>query len=320
MALGRGFPPERDNMMTLKARNLIRILLSIAIIGVFSGLYYIWLGNFRNTHPEITRVQPYCFCTEIPLDGVLMWEEEVIFSPFPGKVSYPGGLKPSRVAKGQLLAVIVSGVGKQRIYAPFPCYFVPGLDGKEGLWDYTSLWLGSAALPGEGDFTFFPEGMQVKSKAPIGKVIPLPQDLRLVGYADSHPDLLRDAEKGYLDIKTDPLELPWKSQVRVYRKYGHRVKFYLSLPFFPPQVLLSRKVSYYIYTGERFGASIPETALTLRQGRSGVFRLKGNMVSFYPVEGIPLPEGRIFVEKGLQPGDLILEKAHEAREGRIRFW
>ncbi|MBN1333355.1 MAG: hypothetical protein JW971_06300, partial [Synergistales bacterium] len=166
--------------MTVKIRILFRIFLSIVIIVVFLGLYLLWLGNFREIHPEITRVQPYCFCTEIPLDGVLMWDEDMIFSPVSGQVFYPGGLQPSRVAKGELLAVVASGGGKQRIYAPSPGYFVPGLDGREGLWDYASLWLGSSALPGEGDFSFFSEGMQVNRKAPIGKFIPLPQDLRLV--------------------------------------------------------------------------------------------------------------------------------------------
>jgi len=306
--------------MNGKVRTLTRIILSMVIIGIFSVLYFLWLGNFQEIHAEVVKVRSYCFCKEIPLDGVLLWDEELVLTPVTGEVSYPGGLEPSRVPAGKVVAMVRSGGKEHRIYSSCPGYFVPGLDGREGLWNYGSLWIGSSALPGEGDFTPFRSGMRVNRNTPVGKIISLPQDLRLIGYADVHPALMRDMERGYLDIKTRSMELPWRSRVRVYRQYGHRVKVYLSLPFFPPRMTTSRTVSYSIYTGETFGASIPESALTVREGRSGVFRLKGDRAIFHPVEGVPIPGGRVFVENGLTPGDLILQKGNKAREGRVRFW
>jgi hypothetical protein len=144
--------------------------------------------------------------------------------------------------------------------------------------------------------------------------------LRFIGFADLTGDLEKKLEANRLMVKMDALDTPSRAQVRVYEKLGHRVKMYLGMPWFPPGVLLSRNHSLMIEAGEASGVVVPESAVTMRDGRVGAFVIRGSEAVFRDIEGRVIDGGRYLVMKGVKLGDAVVVDAETAKEGRVKFW
>jgi hypothetical protein len=288
------------------------IILALAV-GVIE-LYLLWLNNYNMLHPEVVQVVAMGYVEELPLDGVLIWDEEIVVAPRDGVLTYPSPLA-RRVAKDEPLAAL-DGVA---VKASVPGYFVPALDGQEGQWVYSKLW------PGISDFPFCPptrlveSGVRLFKGEPIGKLVPQPQDLRCIAYLDKTLSLSRDIGRGFIDIKTESNGKSRQAAVRASFNAGQKIKVYITLPLFPPSLLMDRNFSCSVLTGDRQGVSVPDTAVVLREGKLGVLMVQGSVTKLTEIEGFPADEGSFFVTKGLAPGNVVVKYAGKVKEGVVRF-
>ncbi|MDR2136982.1 MAG: hypothetical protein LBO68_01720 [Synergistaceae bacterium] len=282
-------------------------------LGVIKA-YLVWLDSYNMLHPDVVQAIAMGYVEELPLEGILIWDEEVVAAPREGVLTYPFPL-PRRVAKGEAMAA-VDGV---KIKARTTGYFFPALDGQEGKWVYSQLWPDASRWPFK-EVKLLENGSRLSKGDPVGKLVPQPQDLRCIAYLDKTLSLERNMKRGVIDIKTEPYGKSRQAVVRASDSVGQKVKVYLTLPFFPPEILTSRFFSCSVVAGDRHGVSLPESAVVMREGKLGVFMVQGSMTEFIEVEGFPTEEGSFFITKGVMPGNWVVLYANKAKEGAIRLW
>ncbi|MDR1377824.1 MAG: hypothetical protein LBJ36_02070 [Synergistaceae bacterium] len=277
-------------------------------------VYILWLDNYNALHPDVVQAMAMGYVEELPLEGILIWDEDIIITPRDGVLTYPSPL-PRRVAKGEAVAA-VDGVA---IKASVTGYFFPALDGLEGRWVYSQLWPASSRLTSR-EVRLLENGSHLNKGDPVGKLVPQPQDLRCIAYLDKTLSLERDMRRGFIDIKTEPYGKSFQAVIRASDNVGQKAKVYITLPFFPPEALRSRSFFCSVLTGDRHGVSLPESAVIVREGKLGVFMVQGSVTEFTEVEGFPAGEGNFFITKGVVPGNVVLLYANNAKEGVIRLW
>lgn len=284
-------------------------------------LYITWYRYYASIHPEIIKAEPFSYAEEIPIEGWLLWDEEMVNSSSEGTISYmyPGQIV--RISSGAILGQIRRGSSiKEKIRAVKEGYFIPATDGQEGTWTYSYLWNSHGNIS-DTEIIWYQNESPVRKGQTVGKLVYQPQRLKCVAFADLTPELERDLKGGNVRIKQEPMDLPQEVSVRVFKLLGsHKVQIYMDLPFFPMGIIGSRRVSYTLFTGEKAGVTIPESCLVMRKGIKGVFQVKGNFSEFTSVEGVPLKDRNFFVSRGLKPGNLIILNGSKAREGRLKLW
>jgi hypothetical protein len=290
------------------------VLIACAWIYAFRSYF----RHYDSVNPEIAWAVPWVQVDIVRADGVLLWNEDVIVSPRDGTVKYPAGKGPVRVPKGTTVATISSGSAASDVKSKEDGYFVAGLDGFEGQWKYSSLWLGE--LPEAPPLEMLEDGIKVVKGAPIGKLVPQPQELRMIGYVDLTEGMAENLNANRLMIKMDALDTSSRAYIQVYETIGHRAKVYVDIPWFPPRVLMSRKYGLLVETGEASGVAIPESAVGSVNGKQGAFVLKGSNAAFTEIKGRVIDGSRFLVTDGLKLGDAVIVNADGAREGRVRLW
>jgi hypothetical protein len=288
----------------------------IACLWIYAFKSY--FDHYDSVHPEITWAEPWVQVDMAQADGVLLWNEEIIASPRDGTVKYPAGRGPMRAPKGAVVAKVVAGSAVSDVKMKEDGYFVAGLDGHEGKWKYSTLWLED--MPDPSPLKMMEEGSKVSKGAPVGKLIPQPQELRLIGYVDFSADMGGKLESNRLMIKMDELDTSSRAYVRVYETIGHKAKIYIDIPWFPPNVLMSRKYRLLAETGETLGVAIPESAVGSLGGKQGAFVLKGSNAVFTEIKGRVIDGSRFLATEGLKLGDAVIADADGAREGKVRLW
>lgn len=295
-------------------------------VGIFV-IAVVWVVAFRSyfehydsMHPEITWAVPWVQVDVVAAKGIFLWNEAKLAAPGSGAVRYPKGLGPVKVATGDTVASVYAGKTTLNVKAPQEGYFLAGLDGAEGEWRYAAIWPGTNELPRAGAVKMMRDGANVRKGNPVGKVVFQPQDLRFIGYADLSGSLKEELEHNKVMVKMDALDTPSRAHVRVYENMGHRVKMYLNLPWFPPQVVMSRNYELTIGAGEAKGVAVPETAVVTRSGNRGTYVLRGSNAVFTPVKGRTISGSRFLVTDGLRLGDAVIVNGSGAREGRVKLW
>jgi hypothetical protein len=313
---------ERDEQRQPRklGRAIIYCFSFAAIVAIWVFAFRSYFEHYDSSHPEITWALPWIQSDTIIASGVYLWNETPLASPASGAVRFPNGPGPVRVAKGAVVARVGSGNSFKDVRAPHEGYFVAGTDGSEGSWRYPVIWPGLDELPTASAVTMLKEGQSVRNGAYVGKLIAQPQDLRFIGYADLVGNLEQDLASDRLMVKMDALDTPSRAQVRVYEKVGHRVKMYLTVPWFPPDAVLSRNCKMIIEAGSLTGVSVPETAVVVREGSRGAFVLKGSEAAFTKIEGKSIGGARFLVTNGIRLGDAVIVNGHSAREGRVKLW
>ena len=175
------------------------VIVFIFIMG--QRVYKLWYEAYRLSHPQIIEAITTNYNEEQPLEGILLWDEQLIYAPQAGILTYPSP-RPRIVSKGEILAAL-DGTA---VRAPYPAYFYPGLDGHEGNWVYPKLWPDFAPFPEFADAALIENGTSLKRGDPIGKLVPQPQVLRCIAYLDSTPSLeraLRSKENATIRIRTE---------------------------------------------------------------------------------------------------------------------
>ncbi|MDR1020749.1 MAG: efflux RND transporter periplasmic adaptor subunit [Synergistaceae bacterium] len=287
-----------------------------AIVVLWAVAFRSYFEQYDSAHPEVAWALPWVQVDTIMASGVYLWNETEVKAPASGTVSFPSGTGPLRVAKGALLA----RVGGKDVRAGQEGYFLAGSDGMEGKWRYPTLWPGHDELPSAAAVTMTKEGQNVKDGTVIGKIVLQPQDLRFIGYADLTGNLEEDLASNRVMVKMDVLDTPSHAPVRVYERVGHRAKMYLTVPWFPPDVALSRNCEMIIEAGTSTGVTVPESSVILKGGVRGAFVLKGSEAAFAKVEGRSIGGNRFLVTSGVKLGDAVIVNASSAREGRVRLW
>ncbi len=292
-------------------------ILAVAALTIL--LYSVWWERNSLETPDLVVAVPYVYTERFPVKGALIWEESIVRSPAEGRLLFaePG---PRRVARGEAVAVVESASGRATIRSDSVGYFIPGLDGAEGEWRYSDLWPGLAPLPASTPLACFSAEMGVRRGDPIGKLVPQPQELRCVLYTDITPSLERDITAGFVRVKTKRRGWASKAAVRASSFFSSKAKLYLTLPFFTVESALSRKIDLLLESGECLGVVLPESSVLYREGRLGVMQVEGNVVGFKEIKGLPVEGHRFFVQKGLQPGNIVVLDADGAKEGKIKLW
>jgi hypothetical protein len=270
------------------------------------------------------------YVEELPLKGILIWDERLVVAPKDGILKWEGwnlpasgegtsffsAPAPRRVVKNEVVAKVdgvdvkVSTVG----------YFSPALDKQEGNWFYSRLWSDASAFFPPDEAVAKEDGAVLRKGEPLGKLVEQPQDLKCIAYLDKTPSLVRDIEKGWVNIKMDPNGKSRRAEVRTYANAGQKIKVCLTVPFFPPSVLLRRAFSCTVLTGNQQGVSIPETAVILKEGKQGVFVMQGSLLKFVEVEGFSVDKNYFLVTKGLLSGNMVALYADKVTEGAIILW
>ncbi|MDR3164729.1 MAG: hypothetical protein LBU13_04050 [Synergistaceae bacterium] len=295
------------------------ILIAVAWVYAFK-LYF---GHYDSVHPDITWASPWVQTDIVPIDGLLIWDETVLLSPRNGTVKYPLGMGPIRVPKGATVARVSSGSSASDVKSREEGYFVAGLDGSEGKWKYSAIWWEIEKHKPKA-MKMFKDGNKVKKGAPIGKLVPQPQQLRLVANVILTDGLKKGLSSKTINVKMDPLDTPSQAEVDVYdpEKSGISAKVLLKVPWFPPQILASRKYRLLVQTGETSGIAIPQAAVTVKEGKHGVYVLKGAESVFTNIfEGRVIDASKFLVTSAdLKVGDAVIADAEGASEGRVRLW
>ena len=303
----------------------LRVIQYSVIIFIFVmgyQVYRAWYKSYRLAHPQIIEAVSTNYNEEQPLDGILLWDEQLIYAPQSGLLTYPSP-RPHIIAKGETIAALDGSPVK----APYPAYFYPGLDGQEGNWVYPKLWPDFAPFPEFEDASLIENGTRIQRGEPIGKLIPQPQVLRCIAYLDQTPSLeraLRNKENAAIRLRTEYEGKERKAEVIAVKASDHKLKVYLRLPFFPPAVLRSRRFTASVVTDIQKGVMVPDTAVITRGGKNMVFVVQGNTPELRAVEGFPADEENFFIEKGVAPGNkLILNADNLSRtlgDENIRIW
>ena len=303
----------------------LRLLQYSVILMIFMTgyrFYRLWYESYRLSHPQIIEAVSTNYNEEQPLDGILLWDEQLIYAPQAGILTYPSP-RPHIIAKGEVIAALDG----YAVRAPYPAYFYPGLDGQEGSWVYPKLWPDFAPFPPFHDAQLIENGTRLSRGDPIGKLIPQPQILRCIAYLDSTPSLeraLRSSQNASIRIKTEFDGKERKAEVVAVKSSAQKLKVYLRLPFFPPTMLKSREFTASVVTDVQKGVMVPDTAVITRGGKNMVFIVQGNSPELRPVEGFPAAEGNFFIESGVAPGNkLILNADTLSRtmgDENIRIW
>lgn len=281
-------------------------------------VYRSWLEDYRLSHPQIIEAVTTNYSEEQPLEGILLWDEQLIYATQNGILTYPSP-RPRIVAKGEILAALDGSP----VHAPYPAYFYPGLDGQEGNWVYPKLWPDFAPFPEFDDAHLIENGTMMRRDEPIGKLVPQPQVLRCIAYLDSTPSLenaIKDKNNPVIRIRTEYEGKERKAEVVAVKSSGLKLKVYLRLPFFPPAVLRSRKFTASVITDVQKGILVPDTAVITKEGKNKVYILKGNSPVAQEVEGFPADEKNFFIEKGVRHGDKLILDAEMIRDEKERIW
>lgn len=293
---------------------------SILIIIVVFGykMYRFWYEAYNVSHFQFIEAKSASYTEEQPLEGILLWDEQLIYAPKQGLLTYPTP-RPHIVAKGELLAALDGSA----VRAPYPAYFYPGLDGQEGSWVYSRLWPDFEPFPEFNSAELIENGTLLRRGDPIGKLIPQPQILRCIAYLDSTPSLVKalSSENKRIRIKTEFEGKERKAEVVAVKSQGQKLKVYLRLPFFPPEAVKSRKFAAAVVTDVQNGVMIPDTAVITREGKNFVFIVKGNTPEPQIVEGFPADERNFFIEKGVEPGNKLILNANSIKDDEnLRIW
>jgi len=287
------------------------LLLAIVVLKT----YLLWLDNYNTLRPEVVAAAPMGYMEELPLEGVLIWDEQLVTATKDGVLTYPSSL-PRRVIKGEAVAAL-DGVA---VRVDTAGYFMPALDGEEEKWVYSRLWPGISTFPALGPLNILDNGSRLRKGDPIGKLAPQPQDLRCIAYLDKTVSLMQNVKSGFIDIKMKPDDKTQRATVRVYWETGRKIKVYLTLPFFPASAILSRGFACSVITGNLQGVSVPDSAVIQRSGKTGVLMVLGSVTEFMEVEGFPIEGNNFFISKGVMPGNLVVLHADKIKEGVIRLW
>jgi len=303
---------ELDGSVLLKKIIYYGVLFALAA-GVVRG-YLFWLENYVVLRPEVVSAVAMGYVEELPLEGVLIWDERLISAPRGGVLAFQSPL-PRRVIRGEPL-VTVDGVP---IRAESTGYFAPAFDGEEGRWLLHRLW-NEAEFPLLRALNVLESGTHVRAGDPVGRFIPQPQDLRGVAYLDRTPSLMRDIERGFIEIRTTPDGKLQRAEVRAHRDFGKMVQVQLTLPFFPASIISTRSFTGSVVTGSRQGVSVPDTAVVMRGGRMAVLMVLGGVTELREVEGFPIDGDNFFITRGVLPGNVVVLRADGVREGSVRLW
>lgn len=291
-----------------------------AVVVLWVWAFKLYFDRYEYLHPEITWAIPGIDSELVTVKGVLLWKEATLLANSSGVVSYPQGTEPVRVSKGSVVARIISGQNIIEVKADQQGYFVAGLDGFESTWRYPELWPGKDALPEPGKLVAIKDGTLIGKGQPIGKLVEQPQELRFIGYSVISGNIAEQIKEKKLKVKMDGVDTVSTAEIRVSSEIGPSVKFYLTLPWFQPEVLMSRKYTLIIEAGRTEGALVPQSSVFSRDGELGVYLVMGSRVVFTSIKGKPVLNGKFIVTKGISVGDAIVEDASTAREGRIQLW
>jgi len=278
-------------------------------------MYFLWLDAYRHLHPAVFQAESGMYAEEIPFEGVLLWEENLIFASNSGTISFPSSI-PRRVRKGELLCKI----NEKALNSPDAGYFLPALDGFEGSWNYSDLWPGTAPLPSPARASAIPNGSYIENKQPIGKLITQPQELRAIAWVDATPSLKQDIDRGRIRIKRNDNDWGVWAEIRTKNVISQKIKLYVTLPFFTPEMAEMRTFSWKINVGDRNGIYVPNSSVIFKDGVMGVYIVKGNEAIFKEVEAFLADEDNFFITSGVTPGDMLILDAGKAREGQVNVW
>lgn len=312
--------------MSRKSRRLFIYRLKIItylimFIVVFSFAYRVyssWYEDYKHSHPQIIEALPTDYSEEQPLDGILLWDEHLVYAPKDGILTYPSP-RPRMASKGEILAAL-DGTA---VYSPYAAYFYPALDGQEGSWVYPKLWPDFAPFPEFDNASLIENGTRLHRGDPIGKLIPQSQVLRCIAYLDNTPSLeraLKSRADPVIRIRTENDGKERKAEVVAVKSSGQKLKVYLRLPFFPPEMLRSRRFTASVVTDVQKGIMVPDTAVITKDGKNQVFLLQGNNPVMKVVEGFPADDKNFFIEKGVRYGDKLILNAGMVAGKYDRIW
>ena len=292
------------------------LLIFICLMGY--RVYSSWLEDYKLSHPQIIEAVTTNYSEEQPLDGILLWDEQLIYATQDGILTYPSP-RPRITAKGEILAALDGSA----VIAPYPAYFYPALDGQEGNWVYPKLWPDFAPFPEFQEAQLIENGTHMRRGEPIGKLVPQPQILRCIAYLDTTPSLeraLSNKNNPTIRIRTEYEGKERKAEVVAVKSSGQKLKVYLRLPFFPPSVLRSRKFTASVITDVQKGVMVPDPAVITKEGKNQVYVLEGNRPVAKEIEGFPADEKIFFIEKGVRHGEKLILDAEVIKNENERIW
>lgn len=295
-------------------------LMVLAIVVLWVWAFKLYFERYEYLHPDLTWAVPGIDVELVRVDGVLLWKEVILPASAEGLVSYPQGTGPVRVARGSVIARIASGNKTVEVKAYQQGYFLAALDGMEQSWRYSEFWPGTQPLPKPVTLNRLKDGLPVGKGQPLGKLIEQPQELRFIGYSPIIGNMADQIKTKKLKVKMDGVDTVSAADIRVTSKAGKKIKFYITLPWFQPEAVLSRKYTLIVEAGRTEGALVPLSSITEQEGRPGIFLVRGSRVVFVPVKGKKVDNNMYIITEGVSVGDAIVEDASAAREGRIQLW
>jgi len=295
-------------------------LMVLLVIVLWIWAFKLYFDRYEYLHPDITWAIPGIDVELVRISGILLWKEVAVRAPAEGIVTYPQGTGPVRVARGTVVARISSGNRVSEVRAYQQGYFLAALDGMEQSWRYSELWPGFQPLPKPGPLNRLKDGLLVGKGQAVGKLIEQPQELRFIGYTPIIGNMAEQIKSNKLRVKMDGVDTVSAADIRVSTKAGNRTKLYLTLPWFQPDAVLSRKYTLTVEAGRTEGALVPQASVLERDGEPGVYMVRGSRVVFVPVKGKSVDSSMFIITEGVSVGDAVVEDASAAREGRIQLW
>ena len=300
----------------IKTSGAFSFIVVVFVISVFWILAFKWqMAEYYEERPDIYWTVPSVYYQTVPCRGILFWKEKLLSAPASGKIRYPLGRGPVRVAKGDTVAIVAGSALK----VDEPGYFVAGLDGYEGKMKYGELWNREKLEFAKAKFQYFGEGILVNQGTTVGKLVLSLLGTRFIGTIDLTPSIAEQIKKDYIYVKDDNTNSYDKATVRADLDDGKGSnRLYIDLPFFRLKDVTNRVVTLQVDAGKETGATFPVCCIVKKNGKLGVLRVRSQSATFTQVEGIYIKGEKFLASKGVEAGQPIVLHPEATREGRVK--
>ncbi len=308
----------------LKLRVFIYSILIIAIIATSGYIYFLWWKSYKKSNAPLMVTQTGYTDIIYPLKCILIWEEKILTSNFSGTIHYIRKKELKKVSKGTAIAYIVTGNKRQYIYTPLSGIFCPKTDGFEGRISFKDVWNNQdifyliKRLSQKSDLSLIDQKQLFKGGT-IGKIVKN-FNLKGIAYLPFDEYTQKAIKRKFLLLREKRLQMWWRAPIYTYKKVMPNIKLVLDFKRFPNNWVLSRVKEFEVLLAHESGIIVPEKAIVMKEGKTGVYVIKLDRAVFKEVDYFPLPDNKVLIRKGLKSGEIIVKDPTYTEEGDKVSW
>ncbi|MDK2871226.1 MAG: hypothetical protein PWQ16_578 [bacterium] len=239
-------------------------------------------------------------------------KSSLVVSPASGKVEWIKG-NGDRVRRGS----VVAKVGGKVVLAESSGILLHGIDELSGIWNLESVWQEGKLTPFFGESKVIRNGTRVEAGLPIGEIrdnllIRLVLELKR---EDFYADWL---DKKRISIFFPSFGREEESTLEDVKPVGNKLLLLLSFTGWD-DIVKFRTVDVRLVKRKFMGAIIPVNAIIIKEGKSGVYMVRGGRVFFREIKFRELSSA-LAVTSDLKEGERIVIEPDKVSGGAFIRW